>query len=163
MQNKYSSFKVSHASNQTSRLYERNKSPSCIYNSIQLANSHSGPCSCPEPEPWVQRAGELALVLVDEISLVVVDAVKGQNPSMLVQIDADPPGLRGAQQFFLTIVPEGEAGPGPVQAPGQSIVAQAAVVIRTLPFHLLVGHADGDLQCRTGMNLIRNGRKSWWH
>lgn len=87
---------------------------------------------------------------MDEISLVVGDAVKGQNPCMLVQKDANPSGLRRAQLFLLAVVPEGEAGPGPVQAPGQSIVAQTAVVIGTFTFNLLVGHADGDLCGGTG-------------
>lgn len=72
---------------------------------------------------------------------------------MLVHIDAKPPGLGWAQQFFLTIVPEGEASPGPVQAPGQSIIAQAAFVIRTFTFHLLVSHADGDLRGGTGKQI----------
>lgn len=142
--------------------YIKNNNPSFIYNSIQLAHSDCCPYSCPEPDPWVQRASELGLVPVDEISLVVCDAVKGQNPCMLVQIDANPSGLRWAQQFFLAIVPEGEPVPGPVQAPGQSIVSQTAFVIRTLAFHLLVGHANGDLHGGTGKNLIRKGSKSWW-
>lgn len=149
-------WKVSHASNLTSRLYQKTK---FIYNSIQLAHSHCCPYSCPEPDPWVQWASELGLVPVDEISLVVCDAVKGQNPCMLVQIDANPSGLRWAQQFFLAIVPEGETGLGPVQAPGQSIVAQTAFVIRTLTFHLLVGHADGDLHGGTGKNVIKKRKQ----
>lgn len=82
---------------------------------------------------------------MDEISLVVGDTVKGQNPCMLVQIDTNPSGFRWAQQFFLAIVPEGEASPGPVQAPGKSIVAQTAFAIRTFTFYLFVGHANGNL------------------
>lgn len=115
-------------------------------NLIQLANSHCRTYSCPEPEAREQWAGEVALVLVDEVRLVVGDAVKSQNPRVLVQIDADPTGLRRAQRFLLAVVPEGEAGPGPVQAPGLSVVAQAAAVVRTFTLHLLVGQADGDLQ-----------------
>lgn len=65
-----------------------------LYNSIQLADSQCCPYSCPESDPWVQWATELGLVLMDEISLVVGNAVKGQNPCMLVQIDANPPGFR---------------------------------------------------------------------
>lgn len=42
-------------------------------------------------------------------------------------------------------MPEGEAGPRPVQAPGLGVVAQTAFVIRTFTLHLLVGHANGDL------------------
>lgn len=82
---------------------------------------------------------------VDEVSLAVDDSVKGQNPCVLVQVDADPPGLGRAQQLFLAVVPEGEAGPGPVQAPGESIVPQAAGVIGAFALHLPVSHADGDL------------------
>lgn len=84
---------------------------------------------------------------VDEIGLVVGDTVKGQNPCMLVQIDAEPSGLGRAEQFFLAVVPEGESGPGPVQAPGPSVVAQAAQVVRSFTLHVLVSHADGDLRC----------------
>ena len=101
----------------------------------------------------MQRACELALVLVDDLSLVVGDAVEGQNPCMLVQIDANPPGLRRAQQFFLTIVPEREASPGPVQAPRQSVVAQTAAVIRRPTIHLLVCHAYGHLYGGTEKKL----------
>ena len=75
--------KMSHALKQTSRLY----------NSIQLANSQCSSYPCPEPEPWVQLSSELGLVLVDEVSLVVGDAVKGQDPCMLVQIDTNSAGF----------------------------------------------------------------------
>lgn len=50
-------------------------------------------------------------------------------------------------------MPEGEASPGPVQAPGQSIVAQTAPGIRTFTLHFLVSHADGDLCGGTGEEI----------
>lgn len=131
-----------------------------MYKLIQLANIHCGPDSCPEPEAWVQSACELALVSMDEVCIVVADAVKGQNPSMLIQINANPPGFGRSQQFFLAIVPEGESSPRPVQAPGLAVVAQTAFIIRTFTFHLLVSHTDGDLSHRTGRKKKRLGKEN---
>lgn len=82
------------------------------------------------------------------MSLVVGDSVKGQNPCVLVQVDSNPPGLRRAQELFLTIVPEGKTGAGPVQAPGESIVTQTATVVGAFTRHLPVSHRDGDLSRR---------------
>lgn len=67
---------------------------------------------------------------------------------MLIQVDAHAPGLGGAQQLFLTVVPEGEASPGPVQAPGERVVTQTAQVIGAFTVHFLVRHPDGNL-CRS--------------
>lgn len=53
-------------------------------------------------------------------------------------------------------MPEGEASPGPVQAPGQWIVAQTAFVIRTFTFHLLVCYANGDLHGETEKTRLGN-------
>lgn len=64
---------------------------------------------------------------------------------MLIQVDANPPGLGWAQELFLTIVPEGKASPGPVQAPGKRIMTQTASVIRAFTCHLPVSHPNGDL------------------
>lgn len=91
---------------------------------------------------------------VDELSLVAADPVKGQNPCMLIQVDANPPGLGGAQQLFLTVVPEGEASPGPVQAPGESVVTQTAQVVVAFTFHLLVSQPDGNLCRRKGGSML---------
>lgn len=96
---------------------------------IQLADGERGADSGPEPEPRVQGASELGVVAVDQVNLLVGDAVKGQNPGVLVQVDADAPGLRGAEEFLLAVVPEGEAGSGPVHGPGRRVVAQTAFII----------------------------------
>lgn len=96
---------------------------------------------------------------VDEDSLVFGDAVKGQNPCMLVQVDADPFGLWCTQQFFLVIVPKGKSAPRPVQTPRQLIVAQTALVIITLAFYLFVGNSDGDLHDGSEKNKFSEGHK----
>lgn len=115
-----------------------------FFTSVQLANSDSGGSS-PKPETRVQWARELVLVLVDQIGLVVGHSVKRQKPSMLVQVDADPPGFGWTQQVFLVVVPEGKAGSRPVEAPGLSIMAQSAPVVRAFTLHLLVSHSNSDL------------------
>lgn len=78
---------------------------------------------------------------------------------MLVQIDAQPPRLGWAKQLFLALMPEGEASPRPVQAPGQSIVAQTAPGIGTFTLHFLVSHPDGDLCGGTGKEKFKKNPK----
>lgn len=124
-----------------------------------MANGYCSTYSCPESESWEQRASELLLVSVDEGSLVLGDAVKGQNPCMLVQVDADPFGLWCTQQFFLVIVPKGKSAPRPVQTPRQLIVAQTALVIITLAFYFFVGNSDGDLHDGSEENKFSEGHK----
>lgn len=106
-----------------------------LYSSVKFTDRHCSPYSSPEPESWVERAGELFFMSVDEGRLAVSDAVKGQDPRVLVQIDADPSGLRGTKHFLLVVMPKGEAIPRPVQAPGQGVMAQTAFVIGTFTFH----------------------------
>lgn len=122
--------------------------------SVQLANSRRRSHCRPETEAWEQRAGELVLVAVDEMSLVVGDPVEGQNPCVLVQVDANAPGLGRAQELLLTVVPEGEPGAGPVQAPGERVVTQTATVVGAFTGHLPVSHRHGDLS-RRGKQEVR--------
>lgn len=101
------------------------------------------------------------------MSLAAADPVKAQNPRVLIQVDADPPGLGRAQQLFLTVVPEGEAGPGPVQAPGEGVVTQAAQVVGAFPLHFLVSHPDRDLCRRKGGSMVARlpdpmSACTWW-
>lgn len=83
---------------------------------------------------------------MDEVALAVGDAVEGQNARVLVQVDTDLVSLTGTQQGLLASAPEGEARAGPVQAPGGGVVAQPALVVRSLTRHFFVGHADGHLK-----------------
>lgn len=75
------------------KVWEEKKEVSFTFSSVQLTNCYCCPDSCPKPEPGVKWASELALVPVDELSPVVGNAVKGQNPRMLVQIDSKPAGF----------------------------------------------------------------------
>lgn len=119
----------------------------CKNKSVQLANGYCWGSS-PKPETRVKWASELVLMLVDQICLVVGHSVKRQKPSMLIQVDADPPGFGWTQQFFLVVVPEGKAGSRPVEAPWLGIMTQSTPVVRAFTLHLLVSHSDGDLHGR---------------
>lgn len=127
------------------RLISRAGVSSLTVISVQLANNHSISYPWPKPETWVQRPSKLCLVPMDEGRLVVWDAVKAQNPHMLVQVNADPSGLGCAQHLFLVIVPEREAGSRPVQSPRQGVMAHAAAVISSIPRHLLISYTNGHL------------------
>ncbi|TNN31080.1 hypothetical protein EYF80_058768 [Liparis tanakae] len=128
---------------------------------VQLANGHRRTAPRPQPEPGEQRPREQAQVLVDEFRLVPGDAVESQDPRLLVQVDADPPGLGRAQELPLAAVPEGEAARRPAQAPGPSVVAQAAAVVGGLALHLPVGHADGDLHGGEDAGLGKEAYPGW--
>lgn len=99
------------------------------------------------------------------------DSVEGQQPLLLVQVNANPMGFGAWEGSLLAIVPEGEGCARPVKGPGVWIAAQPGAVIAACPVYLFVSHSHSHLHDRKlllglGISLfncllVQNEKSQW--
>lgn len=100
-----------------------------------------------DPEPWVERIGELRVESVEVDELPRRDAIEGQSAGRFVQVNPHSSGVggrggRGRNDRFVLVVPHGIPITLTPQAAGLVVQANFAVSSPHLPTDGPVGHTD---------------------